>query len=508
MKFFGHSLLVAALCAALLASCAKEESESYSKYEKMALAAWMRLNRPDLVDNLQEDGGYYVDVLNVGNKDAAPINDTICWVKFDFSGRDLSGNIILTRREIDAKLAGTFTKYTHYVPYYRYCGDINTSLIEGTRLAMRNTLTLGEDYYNKYKGERGFESREILLREGSEVVLYMPSSVVGGVEGDGGYEGQYTLDSDRPFIVTMTICDTVKNPLESEGSTVDAFCEADGGLRVYDTEENKRPESADDADHPYNIAERWVNACDTVPQVYVDYRYKPGDAIHYPEPYQSAYEPYVAFDKMEQDIAEALKERFASEDGTYPDVKELTDSVKLDGTAKIWYICRFLDGFVVDTNIDEVKKIIYGEVASSGSAKEYTPEEGGTISAWYYTIPNLKFGQWAAMVTTSTNAYGSSGVSGSSSSSTSSSGYSSSYLDYLNYLNYANSYYGMNGYYGGYYGSYYGSYYGGYYDYYGYGSDYDDSSTTTTTTTVTTEIPPFTPLLFQIYVEPSDETDE
>ena len=85
MKFFGHTLLAAALLLALLLpSCAKEESESYATYEKMALASWIRLNRPDLEENLQEDGGYYVDVLKVGNKDAAPINDTICWVKFDF----------------------------------------------------------------------------------------------------------------------------------------------------------------------------------------------------------------------------------------------------------------------------------------------------------------------------------------------------------------------------------------------------------------------------------------
>ena len=37
----------------------------------------------------------------------------------------------------------------------------------------------------------------------------------------------------------------------------------------------------------------------------------------------------------------------------------------LEGTAKIWYIGRFLDGFIFDTNIDEVKKIIYGEVAQT-----------------------------------------------------------------------------------------------------------------------------------------------
>lgn len=35
---------------------------------------------------------------------------------------------------------------------------------------------------------------------------------------------------------------------------------------------------------------------------------------------------------------------------------------------------------------------------------------------------------------------------------------------------------------------------------YGYG--YDSSSTGTTVTTITTEIPSFTPLIFQLYIEP------
>ena len=78
----------------------------------------------------------------------------------------------------------------------------------------------------------------------------------------------------------------------------------------------------------------------------------------------------------------------------------------------------------------------------------------------------------------------------------------------MNYLNYSQSYYGNNGYYGGYYGDYYGygglggyGYGGGYYG--GYG-DYYDSGETTTTTEVYTDIPPFTPMIFQIYIEPEE----
>ena len=276
-----------------------------------------------------------------------------------------------------------------------------------------------------------------------------------------------------------------------------------------------RPTDPEDKNHAYVTANRWVSACDTIPQLYVNVRYDPtqadGDCLTFPEPYKSAYEPYTdgAMADIDKRIAEALKKRFyPEEDDKYEGVVKLeADSVTLDGTAQFGFLGGFRAGFFFDTTFAEVKKIIYGEVKSAGSALSYTPSSGGMIQAFYYTIPNLKYGQWAELITTSTNAYGSSGKTGSTSSSTSgTSGYSSSYYDYLNYLNYANSYYGSGGYYGGYYNNYYGGY-GGYYGgYYGdmYGSDYDSSSTGTTVKTINTEIPSFTPLIFQLYIEPKE----
>ena len=522
MKFITRFLCVPVAGLLALTSCAKDEDESYVQFENQALEAWMTQHRSDLVQNYQSDGGYYIDVIEAGDQSLDPIGKEPIWVSFDFTGRDLAGNIILTRNADSARLAGTFSKYTHYVPFYRYCGTENTGLMEGTWLAMRNTLKLGEKYYNANKDRLGLRSPELQLRYGTKIQLYMPSSVVGnGVEGTGGYEGQYTLSSKRPFIVTMEIRDTVNNPLEREGGDVDGFCDDNGVRLVYGKEADDktgavvRPTDPEDANHAYVTANRWVSACDTIPQLYVNVRYDPtqadGDCLTFPEPYKSAYEPYTdgAMADIDKRIAEALKKRFyPDEDDKYEGVVKLeADSVTLDGTAKIWYIGRFLDGFIFDTNIDEVKKIIYGEVQSAGSALSYTPSSGGMIQAFYYTIPNLKYGQWAELITTSTNAYGSSGKTGSTSSSTSgTSGYSSSYYDYLNYLNYANSYYGSGGYYGGYYNNYYGGY-GGYYGgYYGdmYGSDYDSSSTGTTVTTISTEIPSFTPLIFQLYIEPKE----
>ena len=578
MHFMKHLLPIAT--ALMLVACAKETTESYSKFENLALEAWMSQNRPELVDNLQvfedEDSRFYIDVLEAGNQQDTPLNDTIRWVRFNISGRDLAGNIILTRNAREAELAGTFTKYTHYVPYYMYSGDAYYTLMEGTWLAMRREQVFGADYYQNNKDRLGLSENKYKMRVGDKVTLYMPSSVVGGgLSGDGGYEGQYTLDAGKPLIATLTICDTVKNPLQREALDIDAFCYANGGAQIFIKEdEDDKTDEVDNATeiegiacvelteptknedesytypetHPLHTAARWVSACDSVAQLYVNHRFDPtnnanemvydldfnkkvtikkGNYPRYGEmtygPYHVGVEPYSnegSVASINQQIAAKLKERFHS-DKPYVGLEQLiaegADSVKLDGTAEIWYIGRFLDGFIFDTNIDEVKEIIYGEVSSTGSALSYTPEEGGLINAFYYAIPNMRYGQWGALITSSTHAYGATGQTG---STTSSSGYSSSYYDYLNYLNYYNYYnsyyggYGMGGYggYGGYYGNYYDSYYGGY----GYGGYYDPyysgyynnyygtSGTTTTTISTTTEIPSYCPLIFEFYIEPKE----
>ena len=189
-------------------------------------------------------------------------------------------------------------------------------------LAMRNTLHLDPDYVAAHP-ERNLPT-ELRLREGSQVVLYMPSRVVGsgGVSGDGGYEGQsgYTLDARRPFIVTMTICDTVKNPLEHEGREVDEFCKThNGGLKMYDKDDDTAdigplPSDPEDKNHPYNVTEEWVSANDTIPQVYINYRFNPAKkGLKFPDPYSSGFLPYAdasSMETLETKINEALVKRF------------------------------------------------------------------------------------------------------------------------------------------------------------------------------------------------------
>ena len=63
--------------------------------------------------------------------------------------------------------------------------------------------------------------------------LYLPSTVVGsgtGITGDGGYEGQYSLDGNKPMIVEMTLYGHTNNPVAYEGNHVDSFADINGGI--------------------------------------------------------------------------------------------------------------------------------------------------------------------------------------------------------------------------------------------------------------------------------------
>ena len=522
MRYFAQIITLVAVALFTFSACTKDQGESFNDLENRSLKAWMLKNRPELVENFQEDGDYYVEILEPGVADSMSIHDVVadekqgsCWLFFDLTGRSLKGDVCMTRNEIIARMQGTFSRSTHYVPYLRFMGEENLSLLEGSYLAMKNVLTLGEEY----AAAKGLE-REFAMRYGTKVRLYLPSAVIGGKAGiseTGGYEGQYSLDGNKPMIMDLEIVNRVNNPLAYEGELVEGFGESNGGIEPI-KEEDKSEKSAVKslrrslAQHQSSrgtVSDKaWRHAQDTIPGIIINNSYVPD-----PErPFNFAFrfaklktdlevvyannKPYTdtdiykngpnAIDKL---IDEALLERFGegSTDGDLVD----TDA------ARIWYIGRFLDGFIFDTNIDEVKKIIYGKVEESGTYLSYSAatDKDDYITAWFYAVPELRYNSWATIVTTSSFAYGVSGQSGNStttSTSTDMSGYYD-YMNYMNYYNYYNTYYG-NG--------YYNNYYMNYYNYANmYGTTTDTSGSTITKTTVSTEILPYTPLIFQIFVE-------
>ena len=100
--------LAVALSAFALTSCIKEEIVSNKEREKISLEAWIKLHKPELLNNYQEEGGYYVEILEGDKNENLPIkgNDfgseplmeqDTCWVYTNMTGRDINGTICMTR---------------------------------------------------------------------------------------------------------------------------------------------------------------------------------------------------------------------------------------------------------------------------------------------------------------------------------------------------------------------------------------------------------------------------
>ena len=363
MSFSIKQLGAAAIGLLALASCAKETSVSFDEIEQRSFDAWMKEHRPDLLGNRQEARGfsYYVDVLEAGSTDKADtlIAETDCWVRYEFTARDLNGNVCVTRSAVEAKQQGTFTRYTYYAPYFRYSGSDYTTLLEGSYYALREPLTLSEEYIAAHPG-RGLKNG-MQARLGTELMLYLPSSLAystSGASSDAGYGGQYTLDANRPAILHVKVTGRVSNPLAYEGESVDDFVESNGtvspaedknsgkddpkltsvrrSLRDAGTDGAELPDTSVD---PYKYT--WYQAVDTVPQLYISHVFSPGRepaaTYNWKNPYSVPYFPYnesmAALDKKINDV---LTERFGA--GTYEG-----DSIKSGETVNVWYIGRFLE---------------------------------------------------------------------------------------------------------------------------------------------------------------------
>ena len=502
MKFARNitkTLLATAFAVFALSSCINEESISNEEREKISLEAWIKLNKPELLDNYQEEGGYYVEILD-GDKDenipvSADGNDygsqplmeqDTCWVYCNMTGRDINGAICMTRDGKLADMCGTFSYSTHYVPFVNYCGENNMGLLEGTYLSMRHELKIGDTTYKMHRG--------------SKVRLYLPSSIAYGENGsqtEGGYEGQYSLDASRPLILDIEVLSAIKNPSELELSMVKSYIGWEDPWVQATKPESEKTDENDDL---------------TLKGLYYSYAYNPATDNTYNYRYMQPHlkgtnNPYVDNKKysygnmpfINQQINDILLKRFGK--GLDASQRGEKNIVTKDGRADVWYVLRFLDGFVVDTNIAEIRTLVFGEQDPICEVFSYSPsddegkgeEERQAIGAWYYCIPQMHYGAYGQIVTTSGYAYGAAGMSGTTTTETSSSA-AASYYNAMNYYNYYNSYY-----------NYYGSYYNYYdYNYYNYNYNYSTDEETTTTTTISTEILPYTPLVFTIFVEPND----
>ena len=414
------------LAVVLAVGCAKNGGLDTSGHEDQALKAWIEKNVDfsEYSKWVKTDDGTYIFWLEANNNPADTVIKAGNWVRINYTGKRLNGDVFYTRSEAVAKVQGTYSRRTHYVPDFVYLYKENTLLPKGTFEALTN-MKVGEKV-------------KVIMPSGS----YMSNS--GYSSTNVGYNGQFGLPGSVPVVIdSLTLLEVAEDPITVENRDVTAYASDRWGMNPADSLEGYEG-------------------------LYVQ--------LQTPFPFKR-------------------------------------DSVVKDSTLTCYYKAYFLDGFVFDSNIDSVQIRAWGEIYNEGPLTwDMKNTDTSMIEGFKQACCQACYGDHIRTIFTSAYGYG---ISGSAAKSTTS-GSSSSDYDYSSYYNYLNYYSYMNSMYGGGYGGYggygYGGYYDSYYDSMYYASLYNqmyNSSTTTSSTEdedeetkviITTEILPFTPLIFEIWV--------
>lgn len=374
-------------------STTPDEDEDYDDIEQMVFDSWIENNRPDLVNDRQE-AGYYVEILKDEPDNSYPAtNKTSCWVEYNITARDLDGNVTNTRNESMALLQNTFNLYTRYVPAKSYI-----SLYED-----EDNENWENDVFVQALRAQKFVidgvNTPVKLTVGNKIRLWAPSRLAGSfANGEYGYSGQFAWAGNTPIIYDIEITNVVVDAEKNEREILDWFIESQ------------------------EVPSDWEFVTDKdCNSVYINYSYTPNTVLNYKSPYNyTQLDRAKDFEDMESQVNQILVDVFGEGNTPTGDEENIID----EEMCNVWYITRTLDGFIVDSNIEEVKSLVH-------NTWEYTTEEHGSplsystestadsfISAFYYTIPKLEFGQWTTMITSSLEAYEKEGQSGSATSTT------------------------------------------------------------------------------------------
>ena len=173
--------LAVAVAACAFCSCARTESENFNEIEDKALDIWVSSNAPD-AEPLGDTGMYYEVIEALPDGSATKVDVRGRWVDVEYVIRDLNGDIVYNRNEETARLLGTFTKYTHYIPDRLY-------------IASRQDLS---------DIPSGIYQAITEITPGETWRVYIPSRLAFasyGIQTSTGYGGQQALESDVPVIL-------------------------------------------------------------------------------------------------------------------------------------------------------------------------------------------------------------------------------------------------------------------------------------------------------------------
>ncbi len=404
---YAASRLMIIVAALSVAACVEEvESTTYADMEQELFDRYMEWKFADNTELLESrtSKGYYflIDDSNGATGTTATNVYDECWLRYNIVTRNFTGDdfneVNLSTYSDIALQQQTFSFYTHYVPTFHTLDEEDTT----------------------YDSALDYILRDYSVVEGDQLTIYGPSTMSYGlVNGAGGYAGSATLSYGNAFHSVIDMVEVITDIDTWESEKVTEFVSNNPTLEKTISEDDGTTELDlyyYSIDNPNEVNENGLGAL----------------SLTFTDPYDYSYilakKGYTSLSELETELIEAL-ETFTQDEITdaiyYGATTEFGDSTKLEEgstlgkytDANIWYVGRMMDGFIFDSNIENVRNMMFYDYTTQTSTVYNADDDGDSyIEGWYHIIPKLKYGSWNVVLLPSDYAYGSSGVSGSSSS--------------------------------------------------------------------------------------------
>ncbi len=205
-------LFLCALVSVMALSCAEESIDVTTDFPKESYLKWIENNAPN-ADSLSNDVFIeFKERAENWESLAGPILDT-SWVRVNYTGRTLNGDVFQTRDSALSKQMGTWAYTTHFVDDYLYYRSGGNMLCEGLVTALG------------------------AMRAGDSARVYIPAdmgygSVMGENDGYIGTTGSY-LGFPVYFDIRLNVIDN--NPYVDEVARLNAWVAENWGMTEKDT---------------------------------------------------------------------------------------------------------------------------------------------------------------------------------------------------------------------------------------------------------------------------------